>query len=59
VIVQGKYDLLCQPTTAAALHTAWPEATLVIIEDAGHSAFEPGIRSALVDIMNGRRTTSP
>jgi len=59
VIVQGKYDLLCPPTTAAALHTAWPEATLVIIEDAGHSAFEPGIRSALVDIMNGRRTTSP
>jgi proline iminopeptidase len=59
VIVQGKYDLLCPPTTAVALHTAWPEATLVIIEDAGHSAFEPGIRSALVDIMNGRRTTSP
>jgi proline iminopeptidase len=59
VIVQGKYDLLCPPITAVALHTAWPEATLMIIEDAGHSAFEPGIRSALVDIMNGRRTTSP
>jgi proline iminopeptidase len=55
-IVQGKYDLLCPPITAVALHAAWPESTLQIIEDAGHSAFEPGIRSALVDIMNARRT---
>lgn len=57
-IVQGKYDLLCPPITAVALHSAWPESTLQIIEDAGHSAFEPGIRSALVAIMDGRRTTS-
>lgn len=54
-IVQGKYDLLCPPITAAALHAAWPESTLEIIEDAGHSAFEPGIRAALVTIMDGRR----
>jgi proline iminopeptidase len=54
-LVQGKYDLLCPPITAAALHKAWPESTLQIIEDAGHSAFEPGIRSALVTIMDGRR----
>jgi proline iminopeptidase len=53
-IVQGKYDLLCPPITAVALHGAWPEATLQIIEDAGHSAFEPGIRAALVNIMDGR-----
>jgi proline iminopeptidase len=57
-IVQGKYDLLCPPITAVALHAAWPESTLQIIEDAGHSAFEPGIRSALVAIMDGLRTTS-
>jgi len=55
-IVQGKYDLLCPPITAVALHAAWPESTLQIIEDAGHSAFEPGIRAALVTIMDGRRT---
>jgi proline iminopeptidase len=54
-IVQGKYDLLCPPITAAALHSAWPESTLQIIEDAGHSAFEPGIRAALVQIMDGRK----
>ena len=55
-IVQGKYDLLCPPITAVALHAAWPESTLQIIEDAGHSAFEPGIRAALVAIMDARRT---
>jgi proline iminopeptidase len=53
-IVQGKYDLLCPPITAAALHAAWPESTLQIIDDAGHSAFEPGIRAALVAIMDNR-----
>jgi proline iminopeptidase len=58
-IVQGKYDLLCPPITAVALHAAWPESTLQIIEDAGHSAFEPGIRAALVAIMDTRRTTRP
>jgi proline iminopeptidase len=29
------------------LHRAWPEAELVIVPDAGHSAFEPGIARAL------------
>lgn len=58
-IVQGKYDLLCPPITAVALHAAWPESTLQIIEDAGHSAFEPGIRAALVAIMDARRTRQP
>ncbi|HWM70673.1 MAG TPA: prolyl aminopeptidase [Steroidobacteraceae bacterium] len=57
-IVQGKYDLLCPPITAVALHAAWPESTLQIIEDAGHSAFEPSIRAALVATMDGRRTAS-
>lgn len=55
-IVQGKYDLLCPPVTAVELHRACPESILHIIDDAGHSAFEPGIRSALVAIMDGRRT---
>jgi proline iminopeptidase len=30
------------------LHHAWPAAELQVIADAGHSAFEPGIREALV-----------
>jgi len=51
-IVQGRYDLLCPPITAIQLHKAWPESRLIIVEDAGHSATEPGIRSVLLDIMD-------
>jgi proline iminopeptidase len=48
VIVQGRYDIVCPAATADRLHRAWPEAAYRIIPDAGHSAMEPGIRSALV-----------
>jgi proline iminopeptidase len=48
VIVQGRYDIVCPPVSADDLHNAWPEAEYVIAHDAGHSAFEPGIRSRLV-----------
>jgi len=48
VIVQGRYDVICPVRTAWRLHQAWPQARLGIVEDAGHSAFEPGITSALV-----------
>jgi len=48
VIVQGRYDVVCPLRSAWDLHRAWPEATLVIVPDAGHSAFEPGIVHELV-----------
>lgn len=48
VIVQGRYDIICPLRSAWELHQAWPRAELQIIPDAGHSAFEPGIRRALV-----------
>jgi len=51
VIVQGRYDVVCPPATAEALHRAWPEAEYHLVPDAGHSAFEPGIRSRLVSAM--------
>jgi proline iminopeptidase len=51
-IVQGRYDLLCPPITAIQLHNAWPGSRLIMVDDAGHSASEPGIRSALVTIMD-------
>lgn len=47
-IVQGRYDVVCPMRSAWDLHTAWPEADLKIIDDAGHSAFESGIASALL-----------
>lgn len=48
VIVQGRYDMVCPIRSADDLTQAWPEATYQIIPDAGHSAFEPGIRAGLV-----------
>jgi proline iminopeptidase len=48
VIVQGRYDLVCPIATADELHRAWPEAQYIVVPDAGHSAWEPGIRAALV-----------
>jgi proline iminopeptidase len=47
-IVQGRYDVVCPPGTAFDLHAAWPEAELVVVPDAGHSAWEPGITRELV-----------
>jgi proline iminopeptidase len=49
VIVQGRYDVVCPMESAWALHRAWPEAELVVVPDAGHSALEPGVTRALVD----------
>jgi len=57
-IVQGRYDMVCPIATADALSRVWPEAEYVIVPNAGHSAMEPGIRSALVkateDFKHGR-----
>ena len=47
-IVQGRYDAVCPIISADTLARAWPEATYVIVDDAGHSAFEPGISRELV-----------
>ncbi|MEL6401379.1 MAG: prolyl aminopeptidase [Cyanobacteria bacterium J06607_6] len=49
VIVQGRYDVVCPMKTAWELHQAWPEAEFVVVPNAGHSATEPGIISALVE----------
>lgn len=49
VIVHGRYDVVCPVKNAWDLHKLWPEAQLHIIPGAGHSAFEEGILSALVD----------
>lgn len=48
-IIQGQYDLICPMTSAWELHQVWGEAELIIVPDAGHSALEPGTRSALIN----------
>jgi proline iminopeptidase len=57
VIVQGRYDIVCPPISADDLHRAWPEAEYVVVPDAGHSAFEPGIRSRLLAATEQFKTT--
>jgi proline iminopeptidase len=53
VIVQGRYDVVCPMMSAWELARAWPEASLEIIDDAGHSSFEPGIVDRLIRATDG------
>ncbi len=64
-IIQGRYDVVCPIITADRLATALQELNAgidaaavdyTIIEDAGHSAMEPGIRRALVAACDNFRT---
>jgi proline iminopeptidase len=48
LIVQGRYDAVCPIVTADEVHQAWPEAEYIVVPDAGHSAWEPGICTQLV-----------
>ena len=48
IIVQGRYDAVCPIISADDLHRVWPQAHYVIVNDAGHSVWEPGIRAELV-----------
>jgi len=50
-IVQGRYDMVCPISSANDLHLAWPEAEYIVVPDAGHSAWEPGISAQLVATM--------
>ncbi|MEO8136030.1 MAG: prolyl aminopeptidase, partial [Betaproteobacteria bacterium] len=58
-IIQGRYDVVCPPVSAFELKAAWPDAELIIVPDAGHSAWEPGITSALVGALERIKTALP
>lgn len=55
VIVQGRYDVVCPMESAWALHRAWPEADLRIVQDAGHAASEPGTLHELIEATDRLR----
>jgi proline iminopeptidase len=48
IIVQGRYDLLCPPATSHALAARWPKAEVRVVNGAGHSLYDPGIRDAVM-----------
>ena len=52
IVVQGRYDMVCPPVTAFQLCSEWPKLDLKLVPDAGHSAMEPPIRSALIKATN-------
>ena len=55
-IVQGRYDMVCPPQTAWALHQSMPHAKFTMVADAGHSAMEPGVTSALIEATETYKT---
>ncbi|MCG6558562.1 prolyl aminopeptidase [Ruegeria sp. 1NDH52C] len=52
-IVQGRYDMICPPSSAWKLSELWPSCELRMIRNAGHALSEPGISAELVRIMDG------
>ncbi len=55
-IVQGRYDMICPAQTAFELAAAWGQARLTLVPDAGHSALEPGVRTALIAALERCRS---
>jgi proline iminopeptidase len=54
-IVQGRFDMICPPSSAWRLAQGLPKARLHMIPMAGHALSEPGISEALVQAMNQLR----
>jgi proline iminopeptidase len=48
IIVQGRYDLLCPPSVSQALAARWPDAEMRVVEGAGHTLYDPGVRDAVM-----------
>ena len=48
IIVQGRYDFLCPPSTSHALAAVWPDAEVRMVEGAGHTLYDPGVRDAVM-----------
>ena len=48
IVVQGRYDLLCPPKISHALAAAWRDAEIRIVEGAGHTLYDPGVRDAVM-----------
>jgi proline iminopeptidase len=55
-IIQGRYDMICPAQSAFELAAAWPAARLTLVPDAGHSALEPGVRTALIAALERCRS---
>ncbi|WP_445489749.1 prolyl aminopeptidase [Rhodopseudomonas sp. RCAM05734] len=48
LIVQGRFDFLCPPSTSHALAAVWTDAQVRMVEGAGHTLYDPGVRDAVM-----------
>jgi proline iminopeptidase len=48
IIVQGRYDLLCPPATSHALAALWPGCAIRVVDGAGHSLYDRGVRDEVM-----------
>ena len=48
VLVHGRLDISSPPDIPIALAKAWPDAELILIDDAGHGAGHPGVADAVI-----------
>ena len=49
IIIHGRWDAICLPEMAYALHRAWKGSRLWMISNGGHSASDPSIGDALTE----------
>ena len=47
-LIQGRYDIVCPPTTAYELHKTYPQSTLTMVHYAGHTTSEIQMLQALL-----------
>jgi len=48
VLIQGRFDIVCPPTTAFEFHQAHPHTKLTMVHYAGHRTSEPQMLQALI-----------
>lgn len=53
VLVHGRCDVSGPPEFAWRLSRRWPDAELILVDDAVHGAGYPGMRQALLEALNG------
>lgn len=58
IIIQGRYDLLCPPETSQALSGIWPGSEIRIVEEAGHSLYDRGVRDAVMKAIADLASTT-
>jgi proline iminopeptidase len=51
IIIQGRHDVICPPFSAFDIAKIWGMASIEIIDDAGHSAFEEQVARKLINAL--------